>query len=154
MAKEKEKAQHYYYYVVSVGAGENPVCDQFTSLEEVVVRLKQLVGKEAYAFVFRGVRGEISKGPHRYLRIPGAAPSTFELLPLFEQPSPDGFEEEQSGFVGEIDVDTYLEADADDDEEALQDEEEGVEKTTEADDDEEFEEFDEESDEDYESEDV
>lgn len=67
--------------------------ESFAALEELAARLKALINQDVSVFAFRGERLHVSKGPLRYLLVPGGEP-----LALYDAPAE--LEPDDTGYLG------------------------------------------------------
>lgn len=77
----------------------HPRLEVFELLEELVARIKELLGVNCYLQPAIGLPMRITKGPHRYLK------TAYGALPLFDV-SPDAGDETPFGWVGDQPIDT------------------------------------------------
>ena len=71
-----------------------PRSEEFLEVQQLVDRVKELLGTPVHLYAFMGHRLQITKGPNRYLQTPIGA------LPLFDIPAGDTAEEEDHGWMG------------------------------------------------------
>lgn len=82
------------FYLLEVSEEDNIAVREYTTIEELTVRIRALLGKPYHLVPFMGQRLQISAGPHRYLRTPYGA------LPLFDLPPADTVDVTVDGWVG------------------------------------------------------
>lgn len=69
------------------------VAEEYDSLPALVARLKQLIDEDVSVFAYQGTRLPVSKGPLRYLLVPGAEP-----IALYD--TPEELEPDDTGYLG------------------------------------------------------
>lgn len=78
-----------------------PTFEEFEDVNQLIARVKGLIGQPFCLFAFLGFRLAISNGPLRYLHTPMGA------LPLFDIPNADGAPPAEFGWVGpDMDIPT------------------------------------------------
>lgn len=77
----------------------HPRLEVFEALEELVARIKELLGVNCYLQPAIGLPMRITRGPHRYLK------TAYGALPLFDV-SPDAGDDTPFGWVGDQPIDT------------------------------------------------
>ncbi len=76
-----------------------PRCEEFDVVQQLVARIKELLGTPCCLHAFLGHRLNITAGPHRFLTTPMGS------LPLFDLPEPERAPLAEFGWVG-ADMDT------------------------------------------------
>lgn len=66
---------------------------EFATLDELVAYIKTRIDQDVSVFAFRGERLRVSKGPLRYLLVPGSDP-----IALYE--TPEELEPDDTGYLG------------------------------------------------------
>lgn len=92
MADKEEKPADKFYAVVLTDDGEFCV-EEFETLEQLTVRLKNLIDRDVSVFSFMGTRLHVSKPPFRHLMTPQGN------IPLFDVKA-DGLEPDATGYLG------------------------------------------------------
>lgn len=84
------------FYLVVIPESDWPTCEKFDTVDELIDRIKSLLGTPCNLFPFLGTHMPITKGPgsFRFISTPTGS------LPLFDMPEPDGTAEEEHGWVG------------------------------------------------------
>lgn len=99
MSLSQETSLAPQWHLLEVPDGEFPTVHSFTTLEDLVARLKDVVEEGgSRVFPFRGERLQVSVGPFRHLML-----SDSEPIPLFEMP--EAILADESGYLGDPDDD-------------------------------------------------
>jgi len=91
---DSQQVEGQQFHLVMLPEDGYPQLETFTSVDELIEKIRECFGQEISLFPFMGNYMPITKGPNRYLMTP------FGNLPLFVIPDADEVDIEEHGYVG------------------------------------------------------
>jgi hypothetical protein len=100
MAANTTRPQGHRFLLVVLPEDGHPRCEEFAVIEDLISRMKVLVGTPCYLTPIIGQRMGITKGRDKFLT------TSFGNFPLFDVPGFAEADETETGWVGAVDIES------------------------------------------------
>lgn len=100
LAANTSRPQGYRFLLVVLPEDGHPRCEEFAVIEDLIARMKLLIGTPCYLTPVIGQRLGITKGKDKFLT------TAFGNFPLFDVPGFAEADETTTGWVGSVDIES------------------------------------------------